>query len=424
MEMLNRVQFRQSGSFWREVSGSAATVRGANISSAGRHNRKIILDTIRARGDITCGNLAELTGLTPPAVFNIAKGLVSEGWLLRSRVSEKARGQPSHALQLNPDAAFALGLNVDRDHLTLVVVNFAGVVQQRFHVEAPFAGPQEVRAFVSESIKRLARGNAAQVARIVGLGVAIPDDLGATILPGQPQRYQDWNGICLEDLLAGIVDAPVVRENDAGAAVIGEMQFGAGLELGSFFYVFISAGLGGGLVINKQYVRGAHGRSGEIGFLPQINPLRSSRTNLQNSLGDAVLVSDLLQALSGHGYETVSVADLDQLTGEGEAVVDRWIEAVADYLYLPLLTVICTVDPEAVVIGGRLPRSLNERLCYQINKRLSMHVGVHWPGSAVRTASVVQDAAAVGAAVLAFQSIWDQEMRQTSYDMTTRLVVA
>lgn len=130
---------------------------------------------------------------------------------------------------------------------------------------------------------------------------------------------------------------------------------------------------------------------------------------MQNVLGDAVLVSDLLQALRDNGYETVSLEDLDQLTGEGEAVVERWIEAVADYLYLPLLTVICTLDPDAVLIGGRLPRSVNERLCYQINKRLSMHVGVHWPGSAVRPASVMCDAAAVGAAVLAFQGIWDQE---------------
>lgn len=384
-------------------------MRGANISSAGRHNRKIILDAIRAQGDMTCGNLAELTGLTPPAVFKIARGLVDEGWVTRSRNSEKARGQPSHALQLNPDAAFALGLNIDRDHLTLVVVNFAGAVQHRFHHDARFAGPQEVRDFVIDSVNHLEHHSAALVTRIAGLGIAIPDDLGSTVLPGQPPRYQDWNGICLEDLLDDIVDAPVVQENDAGAAAIGELQFGAGLELGSFFYVFISAGLGGGLVINKQYVRGAHGRSGEIGFLPQISPLRSSRTNLQNVLGDAVLVSDLLQALRDNGYETVSLEDLDQLTGEGEAVVERWIEAVADYLYLPLLTVICTVDPDAVLIGGRLPRSVNERLCYQINKRLSMHVGVHWPGSAVRPASVMCDAAAVGAAVLAFQGIWDQE---------------
>jgi predicted NBD/HSP70 family sugar kinase len=424
MEMLNPVQFRQSGGFWRKVSANAAITRGANISSAGRHNRKIILDAIRAQGEMTCGNLAELTGLTPPAVFNIAKGLVSEGWVIRSRSSEKARGQPSHTLKLNPNAAFALGLNIDRDHLTLIVVDFAGRVQRRFHIEIHFAGPQEVRTFVIDSINRLEHASAAQVARIVGLGVAIPDDLGRTVLPGQPQRYQDWNEICLPDLLGDIIDAPVVQENDAGAAVIGEMQFGAGLELTSFFYVFISAGLGGGLVINKQYVRGAHGRSGEIGFLPQISPLRPSKTKLQNSLGDAVLVSDLLRSLRSHGYENPSIDDLEHLTEQGEVIVNHWIDAVADFLYLPLLTVICTVDPEAVLVGGRLPRSITERLCYQVNRRLSMHVGSHWPGSAVRPALVVTDAAAVGAAVLAFQCIWDQEVRQPSDEKMARRVVA
>ncbi|MEG8024588.1 ROK family protein [Sphingomonas aurantiaca] len=57
-------------------------------------------------------------------------------------------------------------------------------------------------------------------------------------------------------------------DNDAAAAAIGEAQFGGGLDHASFFYILVSAGLGGGIVTDGTYYRGATGRSGEIGFLP------------------------------------------------------------------------------------------------------------------------------------------------------------
>ena len=58
-------------------------------------------------------------------------------------------------------------------------------------------------------------------------------------------------------------------ENDVAAAAIGELQFGRGHRYQSFFYILIAAALGGGLVIDGHYFRGANGRSAELGLLPQ-----------------------------------------------------------------------------------------------------------------------------------------------------------
>src|SRR3546814_16780664 len=62
-------------------------------------------------------------------------------------------------------------------------------------------------------------------------------------------------------------DLPVFVENDAAAAAMGEMQLGLGQTLSSFFYILISSGLGGGIVVAGAYFRGADGRSGAMGFL-------------------------------------------------------------------------------------------------------------------------------------------------------------
>jgi predicted NBD/HSP70 family sugar kinase len=365
----------------------------------------MILQATRVEGETTCARLAELMGLTAPAIFKITKELVADDWLTCSRGLSKVLGKPGHVFRLNPDAAFALGLNVGNDQLALVAVDFAGKVVSRFHRSARGLTADEVRPFVAEGIKCLARHDGRLISRVTGFGVAVSESPGTLAFPDLPGSLGEWLGTSLPDLLRSIGDIPITRENDAAAAAIGEMLVGAGLNLNSFFYLFVGAGLGGGLIINKQLVRGAHARSGDIGHLPQINPLRSSRTDLRKTLNNAVLTEDLLGVLHRRGYASATLDDLDQLDGGGQVIVDRWIEAVADYFYLPLLNVLYIVDPDAVLVGGSFPQSLMERLCEQIRRRLSMHVGTQWPQMGVRPAGVLADPAAVGAAVMAFHEI-------------------
>ena len=61
----------------------------------------------------------------------------------------------------------------------------------------------------------------------------------------------------------------------------------------------------------------------------------------------------------------------------------------------------------AAIGGGRLPSRALEQLCFSLSKRLSMNVGIHWPDMVVRPGQFREDAAAVGAAVLALSRSWE-----------------
>ena len=61
---------------------------------------------------------------------------------------------------------------------------------------------------------------------------------------------------------------PVFCENNDTAAALAEMFKGAGRDLTSFVYVFIGAAIGGGIVLNGEYYRGATGYAGDIGLMP------------------------------------------------------------------------------------------------------------------------------------------------------------
>ena len=389
------------GEGWTSGLGDSS-MRGANISTAAEHNRKIILHALRSGRDLTSPDLADLVGLSPPAVFRIVRKLSEEGWIVRSRADVKSRGQPTHKLNINPNAAFALGLHIDAEHLTLVAVDFAGKLRHRIQAATPFAGPAQVRFFVASAISELRARTFGAGARITGLGLALPEELASLPLRAHTSWHKRWGAKDPAEVLQSIVEARVVLDTEGASAATGEMLSGVGMEVPSFFYVLVGDTLSGGLVINNRYVRGARGRGAEIGLFPQISADREP----QEISTAAMLLPALLKDLSDLGYTGPDLEFLAHLDTAGQAVLDSWLDRIAGSLYFPLFAMVCAVDPNAIVIGGPLPESVISRLCLKIRERFTANVGVYWQQMIVKPAMVGSDPAAVGAALQAFPEIW------------------
>ena len=80
-----------------------------------------------------------------------------------------------------------------------------------------------------------------------------------------PKTFPGWSEVPVVDELQRRMGIPVVLENNATAAAIGESRFGAGRMLHSFFYVFFGTGLGGGFIVEGHAYEGFTGNAGEIG---------------------------------------------------------------------------------------------------------------------------------------------------------------
>lgn len=395
-------QFKVGVNFWRQAADAPDPIRGQNILRAAAHNRELVMHHIRAKGPISRIELAHLTGLTQPGVFKIAKDLLHENWLLSARLKDGSKGQPTSLLSINPDAAYSIGVNVDRDHITFVVLDFGGTVRDTIRHDIRYATPDDVRRVFAACHTRLRGADR----NLVGIGLSMPDDF----TQGEAMDVDaHWHHTAMEGLFAATTELPVVRENDAAAAAIGEMTFGAGLEVNTFFYLYLSVGLGGGLVINRNYVRGSHGRSGELGFLPQINPFRSTRSAMGQTVERVVSMTGLLDALRDAGLAATTIDAVDLDDAHVQTVIDKWSRDAADLLYLPILSTLCVVDPDAIFIGGHVPGVIIERLAWEVNKRVSMNLGTHWEAKAVRPGRVTTNAAAVGAAIMAFRDLWNRD---------------
>ena len=376
--------------------GNRPRLSGTNLERAADHNQRVTLHAIRVGGSLTRVELAGITGLTAPAIANITRRLLQDGMIEEAGQRRGGRGQPPTKLKIRRDACYSIGVNIDRDHVTIVLVDFSAQTLARVSEEIAYALPDQVRALYARSVEAMIAEAEVEPSKIVGIGVALPDDLGSVDLPGRPAAYTAWESVDLADMFAAPLDLPVFVENDAAAAAMGEMQLGHGQRHNSFFYLLISLGLGGGLVVDGNYVRGAEGRSGEIGFM------RAAGADGEDiQIQKLVSLSGLARHLEEHGL-ALGDAMRETMTAEVEARVAEWIEQAARQLLPAMSAVNCLINPASVLVGGRLPRHLVERLAEAVNA-LMTRCASYLPAIApVARAELSEDAPAVGAAILPF----------------------
>ena len=370
---------------------------GTNLERAADHNQRVTLHAIRVNKSLTRIELSQITGLTAPAIANITKRLLDDNLILGAGRRHGGRGQPPTNFIINPDARASIGINIDRDHITFVIVNFVGETLARISREWAFALPDDVRAFWHESVEVLIANAGIARADIVGIGIASPDDLGLVDLPGRPSQYVEWQNADIAALFAEPLDLPVFVENDAAAAAMGELQLGQGQQYPSFFYILISFALGGGLVIDGTYFRGATGRSGELGFMGPF-----AKDGQQDQIQTRVSLSGLQ-----HEFDSLGLAVLDERGDPAEHVkretaAARWIVRSVQDLFEPLVAINCLINPAAILIGGRLPADYVDRLAAALQEKLHNTAARIPSHSPVLRATLAADAPAVGAAILPF----------------------
>ncbi len=368
---------------------------GTNLERAGDYNLRTVLQVIRLHRETTRIAIANQTGLTPPTIANITGRLTAMGLIRTAGRLHNGRGQPALKIELCPDGAFGIGLTIDRDHLAIAILDLSGTVRARATREIGFASPDDVLAFIRDTLDPALVEGGIDRSRVLGVGVAMPDGLDRS-LPNQTRGYDAWVGVDLNALLAPLLPWPIHRDNDAAAAALGEAQYDQDFECPSFFYLLITAGLGGSLVIDRSYHRGAHRRSGEIGLMPDPTADRPGAV-----VQDTVSLAGLQVRLAAAGHrlespETLGERDDPKLS----AILDPWIADSIASLVQPFVAVTTLFDPHAILIGGRLPAWLLDRLAEGLRKALA---GIELPARPIiRAARTAQDAPAIGAAMLPF----------------------
>ena len=356
---------------------------------------RLILNTVRRQGETTRARLIHLTGLTGPAVFRATEDLSKRGLLLIGEQVAAGRGQPSHVVRLRADACATLGLAIMTDHAEAVLMDFTGSVRASREIGAPGMARADVvanaRAFLDDALPQTAI--AADAVLGAGLGIA-------GYFTGRPGAVNpaadldDWALIDLSSEVGLALDMPVLVENLAKAAAVGERMLGVGAWAKSFVYLNFAHGFGGGVILEGELARGRHGNAAEVAALLTLADLPAPN------------LSSLRATLAAHGLQTSGITDLVTRFRPDWPGVEAWIAAYAPSVSFVANAMQYAVDCDAIVLGGRLPTALGERLIAQIrwlHEWDAPRRGVPMPTPKVVCAEAPSGSTAIGAAALLLQ---------------------
>jgi predicted NBD/HSP70 family sugar kinase len=380
----------------------------------------VVLDLIRAARTISRVELAASSGLTPPTISEVVRDLMTDGLVVEAGRGASTGGKPPTLLQLNPPARYSVGVQLERNTCVLVVVDLAGrpVARTSFHGTAQMP-PEQALPFLAAQVNAILDAAAVDRGRVLGVGLVSygPQDRHAGLLL-TPQPTGAWYDYPVAPRLAEILGMPVLLDNDAAAAAIGEYWMGTVDPRSTYGCIYMATGIGGGVVVAGEVYRGSSSNSVEIGHISvdvhgEECPC-GNRGCLENFAGPSAVVRQARETPGLNGHLALDPAGTDYLTdfariaaaaNTGNAEARHLIERSARYLGHAAVTISSLFDLDLIVLAGpsfAVAGPIYQRLIQQEVDRRTFARRAH-PVRVVPSVSG-SDAAAIGGAVLVLQS--------------------
>jgi predicted NBD/HSP70 family sugar kinase/predicted transcriptional regulator len=340
--------------------------RGSNLDGVRRYNERLVLSLIRRRDGASKTDIAKGTGLSAQAAVRIVDTLEEAGLVVRTGKRMGGMGQPSIIYKVNREGGFTIGVEVGRERISFVRLNYSGEVIERHVRPVRFPVPNvvvnETAAFVERQLLALPR---AKRASFLGIGIAMPwfisewrQEIGIS-----DAEAQEWQRTDLEALFRSRFDYTLCFENDGNAGALAELLNGVGVGLESYLYLHIGTFIGGGLVLRGQLEEGRHGNAAAIASMPVPAAEGSGIDFLIHRASRYALEQSLHRESGGN-------VPFEKSIEKHPDIVARWVSDSAKALAFAIVGANSLLNLQAIIIGGDLPEGLLTELISTVQKEI------------------------------------------------------
>lgn len=334
--------------------------RGANLGQLGTFNQAVVLHAIRTTPGVSRVEIGELTGLAGQTVTNICRRLLRDGLIREGEPVAAGQGKPRTPLSIDAAARYAVGVHIDPALTTLVLLDLAGLTVATDRFATPVA-PDAVATVAAVGERVLSFVAAADVPRerILGVGVATPGPVDvARGVVDNPPHLPGWRQVPVRAELERAVGLPVQLEKDVVAAATAEIWAGTFASATSAALIYLGTGIGAGLVVNGEVLRGASNNAGELGQIVVDQGGEQCRCG-QRGCTKVIISAEEMVRQSGDGSSPSSLVELDaelrRLYDRADAGEEHALEVVrssAVAMVRAALLVTNLLDVERLVLGG------------------------------------------------------------------------
>ncbi|MGA2483974.1 MAG: ROK family protein [Candidatus Acidiferrales bacterium] len=264
--------------------------------------------------------------------------------------------------------ALFVGVDIGGTKVAAGLVNAAGEIVQ--HTRVPMVTNKDAAtglAAVLGAIRQLLEHSGAEK-QVAAIGICSPGPLNPeTGVVINPPNVPCWRNFPLADEVRRVYSVPVKVDNDANAAALAEVLWGAGRGYRNVFYAIVGTGIGTGIVFDGKIYHGRTGAAGEGGHMgieydgpickcgkhgcieflasgPAI--ARRARRKLESKPKSALL------ELAGGKAENVTSEMVGKASSAGDAVAKEVIQETLDLLTYWLGNIVDLLEPDVIIMGG------------------------------------------------------------------------
>lgn len=338
--------------------------RRATRTTSREINRRIVLNLVRDHQPISRADLARRMNIGRGVVTSIIQELIGEGTIYEGATGHAARGRRPTMLYVRTQDRLVVAVDVRFSRTFIMLSDFAGTQIALESFETILA-PDLLVAELSARINRILAAHGAH-GRCEGIGIVVPgmvERVSGRVLVA-PQL--GWRDVDIRTAIFERVGLPVSIENAPMACALAQMWLGQrGNSSDNFVYVTVSDGVGAGIVLNGQLIRGDSNSAGEFGHNP-LDPdgpqclcgahgcweaYTSNQATLSRYLGREL---SPIWGQSTRQSVPLTIEDLIARARSGDARALSAIEATGHYLGVGLGSIVNALNPSQVFVGGEI----------------------------------------------------------------------
>ena len=326
-------------------------------------NRQIALNLIRAHQPISRADLARLMNVRRGVASLLVSELLSENLIFEGALGESVgRGRRPTFLYIDSRERCVVGVDIRASRTYILVTDLVG---RQLGAVSSFQTNRDVDVLIQELARRIKQiltdYNACE-----GVGVSVPGMVEPTKGRVVHAPTLSWHDVNLRDPLAAALGIPVQIENSGKACALAQLWATRSdvVASGNSVFVSVSDGVGVGIVVNGEVLRGRHNTAGEFGHVPL--SIDGPKCSCGATGCWEAYVSNLATLSRYFGRDLsdprprdseeagFSVEDLIARARAGEAKALAALNSTARYLGLGLASIVNALDPARVYIGGEI----------------------------------------------------------------------
>lgn len=313
-----------------------------------------VLRELRARGGAaTRTEIAHDLGSARATIAESIDDLLAAGFINADEVAPSSGGRRAQLIKLEPQSVHIGVLDIGGSRTRVGLADFTGkLLGDRILIEPVDRGPEHILQWSAEQLHELFDGVRPSTRAIV-VGLPGPVDVRSGDVVSPP-IMQGWEGFGTKDFLQNAFDLPVIIDNDVNLIALAEHRLSYP-DSDILFIVKLGTGIGGGLVVHGQVLRGARGAAGDIGHTQAV-PASDAQCRCGH-VGCTEAVSGgwaLVQSLQEAGLSVQSVSDVAQLARDGDPLALQAVRDSAQVVGYALANAVSLLNPDTVVIAGEL----------------------------------------------------------------------